>query len=77
MQWHPTIMTKLSLIPQRIINSYTAEISSRGGKAVTFQEEDFIAHAVGCEKDANRNCEDELDLWFDKWKKQWGKSVSA
>ena len=75
-QWHPTILTKLALIPQRTINSYTAEIKTRGGKAVTYQEEDFIARAVGCEKDTNRNCEDELDLWYDKWKKSWGKPVS-
>ena len=74
MQWHPTILTKLALIPQRTINSYTAEIKTRGGQEVTFQEGNFIARAVGCEKDSNRNCENELDAWYDKWKKQWGKS---
>ena len=74
-QWHPTILTKLALIPQRTINSYTAEINTRGGKAVTFQEDDFIARAVGCERDQLRNCEDELDLWYEKWKKQYGTST--
>ena len=75
MQWHPTILTKLALIPQRTINSYTAEIATRGGKAVTFQEDDFIARAVGCEKDPQRKCEDELNPWYDKWKKQWGQAT--
>ena len=74
MQWHPTILTKLALIPQRTINSYTAEISTRGGAKVTFQEDDFIARAVGCEKDAGRSCEGELELWYEKWRKQYGKA---
>ena len=71
-QWHPTILTKLVLIPIRTINSYSAEIASRGGKPVTFQENDFIARAVACEKDANRNCQAEMDPWYHKWKSQYG-----
>ncbi len=69
MQWHPTILTKLSLIPQRILNAYTVNIESRGGGEVTYEEGDFVARAVGCERDAVRNCETEMDPWYRQWKR--------
>lgn len=69
MQWHPTILTKLSLIPPRIINAYTVYIESRGGSEVTYMEGDFVVRAVGCERDKSRNCENEMDLWFKQWKR--------
>jgi mannan polymerase II complex MNN11 subunit len=71
-QWHPTILTKLSLIPLRTINAYTVDIPSRGGKEMTYQNNDFVVRAVGCEKDANRHCEDEMAPWFQRWQEQYG-----
>ena len=72
MQWHPTILTKLALVPPRTINAYTAEITSRGGAEVTIKDGDFVARAVGCERDANRRCEEEMELWYRKWKSDFG-----
>ncbi|MCJ1280790.1 hypothetical protein MMC26_000107 [Xylographa opegraphella] len=68
-QWHPTILTKLSLIPQRLLNSYTVKIESRGGDQVTYQEGDYVVRAVGCELDKSRDCAKEMDPWFQQWKK--------
>lgn len=70
-QWHPTILTRLALIPLRTINAYTAEIASRGGAATTIKEGDFVARAVGCEKDMNRVCEDEMLPWYNKWRSEY------
>ena len=67
-QWHPTILTKLALIPQRTLNSYSVEIPSRGGKDVMYQGNDFVVRPVGCEKDMNRHCDKELDPWYQQWK---------
>ncbi|MCJ1408047.1 hypothetical protein MMC19_002120 [Ptychographa xylographoides] len=67
-QWHPTILTKLSLIPQRTLNSYTVDIASRGGSEVTYLDGDFVVRAVGCERDPNRNCYEEMDPWYQQWK---------
>ncbi|MCJ1353171.1 MAG: hypothetical protein MMC33_003156 [Icmadophila ericetorum] len=67
-QWHPTILTKLALVPQRMLNSYSVIVDSRGGKEVTFQLYDFIVRAVGCEKDSSRNCFTELEPWHKQWK---------
>jgi mannan polymerase II complex MNN11 subunit len=73
-QWHPTVLTKLALVPVRTINSYTVDIASRGGKAVTYQDGDFVVRAVGCERDQNRKCEGEMKPWFLKWKSQFGQA---
>jgi mannan polymerase II complex MNN11 subunit len=67
-QWHPTILTKLALIPQRQINSYTVEIDSKGGAKTTYKPNDFLVRPVGCEKDGQRNCERELDVWYKSWR---------
>ena len=67
-QWHPTILTKLALVPQRMINSYGVNIESRGGKEVMCQEGDFVVRLVGCDRDENRNCGREMDPWYQTWK---------
>lgn len=68
-QWHPTILTKLALIEQRLLNSYSIDIASRGGKGAMYQENDFIVRLVGCELDSQRNCEKEMDPFYQQWKK--------
>ena len=73
MQWHPTILTKLALVPQRLLNSYGVDISSRGGKEAMFKDDDFVVHFVNCELDTNRNCEQEMEPYYNQWKSHWGK----
>lgn len=68
-QWHPTILTKLALTEQRLLNSYSIDIASRGGKNAMYQEDDFIVRLVGCELDSQRNCEKEMDPFYQQWKK--------
>lgn len=46
-------------------------MSSRGGPATTIMDDDFVARAVGCEKDPTRNCEREMTPWFDTWKTKY------
>jgi len=67
-QWHPTILTKLALIPQKLLNAYSMDISSRGGKDVMYKNGDFLVRLVGCELEASRNCEREFDGYYDEWK---------
>lgn len=68
MQWHPTILTKLALVPQRLLNSYGVDIGSRGGKDVMYKDGEFVVHLVGCELDQNRHCEKEFEPYYEKWK---------
>ncbi len=43
--------------------------------SVTYQEEDFVVRAVGCEKDINRECEREMDPWYFRWRELYGSST--
>ncbi|KAL9608240.1 MAG: hypothetical protein Q9167_006909 [Letrouitia subvulpina] len=72
-QWHPTILTKLALVPLRVMNSYGVEITSRGGKEVMYKDGDFVVRLVGCEADPNRSCEKEFDVFYNQWKQALGK----
>ncbi|KAL8783471.1 MAG: hypothetical protein Q9213_004608 [Squamulea squamosa] len=67
-QWHPTILTKLGLIPSRLLNTYNVDIASRGGKDVMYRDGDFVVRLVGCESDPNRSCEKEFDEFNSKLK---------
>lgn len=74
MQWHPTILTKLALIPQNLLNSYGVDISSRGGKEVMYRDSDFLVRFPNCELDSNRNCEHETEPYYNQWRSTWVKS---
>lgn len=73
-QWHPTILTKLALVPQHLLNSYSVDISSRGGKDVMYKEGEFVTRLVGCELDQNRDCEKEFEPFYEKWRRSVGLS---
>ncbi|MCJ1278582.1 hypothetical protein MMC21_006399 [Puttea exsequens] len=67
-QWHPTILTKLALVPQNLLNSYGVDIQSRGGRDAMHKEGEFVVRLVGCELDSSRYCEKEFDQYYQQWK---------
>lgn len=73
MQWHPTILTRLALVPQRVMNAYHQLSPGQKGGYV-YQDDDFLVRFVGCEVDASRNCEQEMEGYYRKWKEAWLKS---
>ncbi|KAK8198492.1 putative alpha-1,6-mannosyltransferase mnn11 [Zalaria obscura] len=62
-QWHGTILAKLALVPQRILNSYTT-----GPADGTYQEGDFVANFHGCQRDSARDCEQEMQPLLTRWR---------
>ncbi|KAL1969517.1 hypothetical protein VTN77DRAFT_8955 [Rasamsonia byssochlamydoides] len=64
-QWHPTILTKLALVPQRIFNSYSQK--SPGAVNGTYHDGDFVIHFAGCDTDPTRNCEQEMQPFYNTW----------
>ncbi|KAF9888106.1 hypothetical protein FE257_009242 [Aspergillus nanangensis] len=68
-QWHPTVLSRLALVPQRIINAYSKE-SNGAGKDGSYKEGDFIIRFFGCDSDPKRNCEKELDPYYNLWAKK-------
>lgn len=61
MQWHPTILSNLALVPQRTFNSYS---TGKDDKAL-YKEGDFVIHFKDCEKEA---CEVAARTYSKQWR---------
>ncbi|KAH7319656.1 glycosyltransferase family 34 protein [Stachybotrys elegans] len=62
-QWHPTILSKLALIPQRTLASYT-----RTDMGDVYQAGDFVVMFPGCQPTGDKSCEAESANYLQKWK---------
>ncbi|KAF2236538.1 glycosyltransferase family 34 protein [Viridothelium virens] len=65
-QWHGTILAKLALVPQRILNSYLRDPS--GGTEGVYAEGDFVVNFFGCDLAGDRNCEEEMTPMITRWR---------
>ncbi|KAH8599149.1 galactosyl transferase GMA12/MNN10 family-domain-containing protein [Bisporella sp. PMI_857] len=66
-QWHPTILSKLALIPQRIMNAYGEEGSA--DESGRYKAGDFVIRFAGCEPaKASTSCEAEAALYSKQWR---------
>ncbi|WEW60825.1 putative alpha-1,6-mannosyltransferase mnn11 [Emydomyces testavorans] len=70
-QWHPTILAKLALVPQRMLNSYSPLAPKPSSNGV-YHDGDFIIRFKDCESGGARNCEKEMDPYFQEWAKKTG-----
>ena len=61
MQWHPTILSKIALVPQRTIASY-----AHANLGDVYKEGDFVVMLKGCSVSGETSCENE-SKWY--WKK--------
>ncbi|KAG5990159.1 hypothetical protein E4U43_004347 [Claviceps pusilla] len=68
-QWHPTILSKLALVPQRTLASYSQ--SYLGDK---YQEGDFVVLFAGCTQRGQHSCQTESSHYWEKMKKAFGMS---
>ncbi|PGH27263.1 hypothetical protein AJ80_00973 [Polytolypa hystricis UAMH7299] len=69
-QWHPTLLAKLALVPQRVMNAYSVN-SKPIGRDGLYQDNDFIINFAGCEYRGKTNCETEMEPYFAKWTSQY------
>lgn len=61
-QWHPTVLARFGLVPQRTINSYAP---NSGGEA--WQEGDFVASWMDCVRvGSGKNCEKEAKPFVER-----------
>ncbi|KAE8144930.1 galactosyl transferase GMA12/MNN10 family-domain-containing protein [Aspergillus avenaceus] len=67
-QWHPTILARLALVPQRIINAYSKDSSSAGVDG-NYKDGDLVIRFFGCDTDTKRSCEKEMDPYYRLWSK--------
>ncbi|KAL2857900.1 galactosyl transferase GMA12/MNN10 family-domain-containing protein [Aspergillus pseudoustus] len=68
-QWHPTVLARLALIPQRVINAYSKDSPAAGVDGI-YKEGDLIIRFFGCDTDPKRSCESELDRYYNLWMKK-------
>lgn len=66
-QWHGTILAKLALVPQRMLNAYAPGIE--GLKEGEFHEDDLVANFPGCDK-REGGCPKEQESFFQVLAKQ-------
>ncbi|KAI5369146.1 putative glycosyltransferase 34, nucleotide-diphospho-sugar transferase [Septoria linicola] len=66
-QWHGTVLSKLGLVPQRVMNSYS-ESSGEKREDGLYQEGDFVATFHNCSRDLHRSCEKEMASSMTRWK---------
>lgn len=69
MQWHPTILSKLAIVPQRLINAYSK------GQGELYKEDDIVVRFPGCLFGSNpAECEEEAKRFLPRWQKAFGLS---
>lgn len=71
-QWHGSVLSKLALVPQKVLNSYVKEAVVQEGATVTvdgtYSEGDFVANFHGCNTDPTRSCEREMEPLITRWR---------
>jgi len=65
-QWHPTILSKLVLIPQRYMNAYCK--NAPGEQSGKYKDGDFVIRFAGCEPNGARDCATEADPFSKQWR---------
>lgn len=63
MQWHPTILSKLALVPQSMLNSY-----SKSEKGAEYTPGDLVVRFAECEKKSSIHCSKESKPFEKQWR---------
>jgi mannan polymerase II complex MNN11 subunit len=62
-QWHPTILSKMAIIPQRTLNAYAKSVDDLS----KYRDGDFVVHFVSCATAGPKNCELEAEPFSKQW----------
>lgn len=65
-QWHGTILAKLAMVPQNLLNAYVSGPASESYGQ--FRDGDLVAVFPGCDKDG-RDCAKEMQPFLDKFER--------
>ncbi|CAI7566791.1 hypothetical protein N7533_008145 [Penicillium manginii] len=66
-QWHPTVLARTALVPQRVLNAYSKD-SPGASMDGTYKDGDLVLRFPGCEAKGG-DC-DELDPYYMLWQKK-------
>lgn len=66
-QWHPTVLSKLALVPQRTFAAYSkAELGD------SYQKGDFVVLFPDCKPTGPQSCETESKRYLADWRSALG-----
>lgn len=76
-QWHPTILARIALVSQRLMNSYSVDVGliksmEKDGletQNALFQDGDLLVHFHGCGSTPKRDCEREMKPYYEDWER--------
>ncbi|KAJ5297464.1 hypothetical protein N7508_007713 [Penicillium antarcticum] len=70
MQWHPTVLARTALVPQRTLSSYGKDSPAASLDGV-YQDGDLVVHFQGCEDaEKGRDCVSEFEPYYKLWLKK-------
>ncbi|EFW98829.1 alpha-mannosyltransferase [Grosmannia clavigera kw1407] len=61
-QWHPTILSKMAIVPQRTINAY-----SKNEHGAVYEPGDLSVRVVACIRTSSTICENEAQSYIKQW----------
>ena len=64
-QWHPTILSKIALVPQRTMASY-----AHAGLGDGYKEGDFVVMLKGCGVQGQTSCEQESKWYWNRFQER-------
>ncbi|KAJ6113950.1 hypothetical protein N7523_007267 [Penicillium sp. IBT 18751x] len=67
MQWHPTVLSRTAVVPQRYINAFSDSTAASADGA--YKDGDFIIRFPACEQSTTRDCP-ELEAYYKIWQKK-------
>lgn len=67
MQWHPTILSKLAIVPQRAINAY-----STGDHGAQYRDGDIAVVFAQCSGTGTKSCANEAERYSQRWRASFG-----
>ncbi|KAK9583198.1 putative alpha-1,6-mannosyltransferase mnn11 [Aspergillus fumigatus] len=68
-QWHPTVLARMALVPQRSINAYSKDSPAASADG-TYKDGDLVIRFFGCDSDPKRSCEQEMEPYYNLWAKK-------
>jgi mannan polymerase II complex MNN11 subunit len=67
MQWHPTVLARTALVPQRTLSSYGKDSSAASLDGI-YKDGDFVVQFQGCEDaESGRDCVQEFEPYYKMW----------
>lgn len=86
-QWHPTVLARLAMVEQRLLNSYNFESKQSQDELdlnlgprthdSQWRSGDLLVNFKGCADDKERNCEHEIKHYHKIWKDEIAKVGAA